>query len=67
MATYTPPLRYGVFDEDLFEVWYLALCQDCEPLAPQPFVAPDPRDAWAERHHEATHHTVKRLLEVRVR
>jgi hypothetical protein len=46
-------------------IWYLATCQDCEPVIPQPFKNPDDRTNWAGKHAKSTGHMV--LLEQDVR
>ena len=38
--------------------WYVALCEDCEPVLPQPFRDRVERDTWADKHRTATGHMV---------
>lgn len=38
--------------------WYLAICQDCTPVLPQPFSDEAGRSAWLVAHRQATGHTV---------
>jgi hypothetical protein len=35
--------------------WYLAVCQDCEPILPQPFRDETERDEWAAAHATTGH------------
>jgi hypothetical protein len=51
VTDYSPFIRPG---------WYLAICEDCQPLLPQPFRDSAERDAWAKAHAE-TGHTVARV------
>lgn len=44
---------------------HLALCQDCRPLLPTPFLNEDERDLWVEKHVEGTGHAVLILEERR--
>ena len=37
---------------------YLATCQDCVPVLPQPFSDKSERDTWARVHRDATGHAV---------
>lgn len=45
--------------------WYIAECQDCEPVLPQPFRSAIDRADWALAHESATGHDVVRRTEVR--
>lgn len=45
--------------------WFLAICQDCEPILPQPFYVQAERDEWAEKHRTATGHRVELVTEHR--
>lgn len=36
--------------------WYIAQCQDCDPVAPQPFLLAADRDRWAGEHRTTGHH-----------
>jgi hypothetical protein len=47
------------------QVWYLAICQDCTPVLPQPFSDEGERDRWAEAHRAATGDRVWTAMEVR--
>ena len=47
------------------EIWYLATCQDCTPVLPQPFSDPAERDRWAQVHAGATGHVVELVREER--
>ncbi len=38
--------------------WYLAECQDCMPVLPQPFSDPGERTDWIVAHRRATGHRV---------
>lgn len=38
--------------------WYLAVCEDCTPILPQPFRDPAERDGWKAAHETGTGHTV---------
>lgn len=51
-ARWSPWIRPG---------WFLAGCEDCQPLLPQPFQDRQERDEWADAHAGATGHTVARL------
>jgi hypothetical protein len=50
--------RYGA-------TFYVAECQDCTPVLPQPFSDPAERARWTETHREATGHVVVIRDEVR--
>ena len=49
----TENLQDAVSDEPVSageaETWYLAICQGCTPVLPQPFTDESERDQWAER------------------
>jgi hypothetical protein len=45
--------------------FHLAVCQDCEPVLPQPFSDEHERDHWAGAHARATGHLVELRTEVR--
>lgn len=47
------------------DVWYIAECQDCVPVLPQPFTSATERGEWAEAHRR-TGHTVTTREESRV-
>jgi len=47
------------------ETWYLAICQDCTPVLPQPFTKEAERDAWAQAHRAATGDRVWTATETR--
>lgn len=47
------------------ERWYLAVCQDCTPVLPQPFTDPGERTDWATTHNVATGHRVLLTVEER--
>lgn len=47
------------------KTWYLATCQVCEPVAPQPFRNATERDEWTIAHTFATGHVVVDSEEVR--
>jgi hypothetical protein len=38
--------------------FFLAICQDCTPILPQPFYDEAERDKWAAAHREATGHRI---------
>lgn len=40
--------------------WYLAVCETCQPVLPQPFRDKAKRDTWADE-HGATGHTVTQI------
>lgn len=50
--TGTPPLG-----EDP-NVWYVAVCHDCEPVLPQPFTTARERATWVTAHRDGTGHRV---------
>lgn len=45
--------------------WYLATCQACTPVLPQPFTDEAERDQWADAHWTGTGHVVTRMTQVR--
>ena len=49
------------------QTWYLATCQDCTPVLPQPFYDEAERNKWARQHEFATGHRVLKITEVRSR
>ncbi|QXN73615.1 hypothetical protein SEA_AIKOCARSON_47 [Gordonia phage AikoCarson] len=40
------------------KIYYLAICQNCEPQRPMPFEDEGKRDEWAKAHAKATKHAV---------
>jgi hypothetical protein len=62
-----PALRSAVvYDENpMVQVWFLAICQSCEPRAAQPFRNYTDRDEWAATHAAATNHSVLTPIEVK--
>jgi hypothetical protein len=40
------------------DVYYLAICRECQPILPQPFDDRYKRDEWASDHSNATRHNV---------
>jgi hypothetical protein len=62
-----PALRSAVvYDENpMVQVWFLAICQSCEPRAAQPFRNYTDRDEWAAVHAAATNHSVLTPIEVK--
>ena len=44
--------------------WFLAVCLDCTPILPQPFLTPEARDQWAAIHRSGTGHRVSALEEM---
>jgi hypothetical protein len=40
------------------ETWYLAICQNCTPILPQPFHDFEERVKWTKAHRDGTGHTV---------
>jgi len=44
-------------------IWYLAVCQDCEPVLPQPFWTRTESETWANAHSNAAQHHVKLVEE----
>lgn len=38
--------------------WFLAVCEDCTPILPQPFRDRAERDGWKAAHETGTGHTV---------
>jgi hypothetical protein len=46
-------------------IFYLATCQDCEPVLPMPFYDEEERYTWSRRHREATNHVVVHEEEIR--
>jgi hypothetical protein len=47
------------------EVFYLAICQDCTPILPQPFFDETKRDQWLAAHVSGTGHRVRTAVETR--
>jgi hypothetical protein len=47
------------------ETWYLAICLDCTPLLPQPFLQREAREEWATIHVIMTGHHVAYLTQIR--
>jgi len=45
--------------------YYLATCQDCTPILPQPFTDPGERDTWTQAHFAATGHKIAWRDEIR--
>ena len=50
---------------DAPEVFYLAICQDCTPILPQPFHGEAERDQWQVAHVSGTGHRVWTATETR--
>lgn len=46
-------------------IFFIAECQDCEPVLPQPFYGEGERDQWAGAHSSATGHAVGKRVEFR--
>jgi hypothetical protein len=46
-------------------LFYIAECQDCTPVLPQPFYDPGKREEWAKAHRDATGHEVTYREETR--
>jgi hypothetical protein len=40
------------------EMFYLAICQDCTPVLPQPFLDFKERARWTKAHRDGTGHVV---------
>lgn len=38
--------------------WYVAVCQECQPILPVPFETSTERSKWVEAHVEGTDHAV---------
>ncbi|MPZ13776.1 MAG: hypothetical protein GEU73_05030 [Chloroflexi bacterium] len=55
VTSYGEPRERGMTDE---WYWFIAWCQDCTPVLPQPFTSEVERDAWADAHRSGTGHTV---------
>lgn len=47
------------------KVWYLAICQNCDPQRPMPFTTGGDRDTWRDTHVRATGHNVETGIEVK--
>jgi hypothetical protein len=50
---------------DTPQVFYLAICQDCTPILPQPFSDETERDQWLAAHAGGTGHRVWTAVETR--
>lgn len=54
-----------MIDEKPTEVWYLALCVNCEPLLTMPFRERAERDEWVRAHVSGAQHIVGSRTEIR--
>lgn len=56
--------RIKLSDDVRVTLYYMALCQNCESLLPQPFTAWQERNAWTQAHVEGTGHDVTQHTEI---